>query len=122
MCLLLLVYIHKGFIRTELHAIIILMFIKGFRCVVTYVSLCKRLKKFDVDEDEESLSNMDTECEVKPSSQLNQGTGSNLSDYISSVEKGRELGSLSFFHFFWTLYIYIAVADKNILLIIEKGL
>ncbi|KAF5907335.1 calcineurin-binding protein cabin-1 isoform X1, partial [Clarias magur] len=47
-----------------------------------------RLKKFDVDEDEETL--MDTQCEVKPSSKLNQGTGSNLSDYISSAEKEHE--------------------------------
>ncbi|KAI4883149.1 hypothetical protein NFI96_028036, partial [Prochilodus magdalenae] len=45
-----------------------------------------RLKKFDADEDEESLSNMDTQCDVKPTSQLNQGCGSNLSDYIGSVE------------------------------------
>ncbi|XP_034162577.2 calcineurin-binding protein cabin-1 isoform X1 [Pangasianodon hypophthalmus] len=49
-----------------------------------------RLKKFDVDEDEESLSNMDTQCEAKPSSRLNQGTESNLSDYISSAEKEHE--------------------------------
>ncbi|KAL7827387.1 hypothetical protein SRHO_G00331050 [Serrasalmus rhombeus] len=52
--------------------------------------LPSRLKKFDVDEDEESLSNMDTRCDVKPASQLNQGTGSNLSDYISSVETEHE--------------------------------
>ncbi|XP_060787330.1 calcineurin-binding protein cabin-1 isoform X2 [Neoarius graeffei] len=49
-----------------------------------------RLKKFDVDEDEESLSNMDTQCEAKPSSKLNQGTGSILSDYISSAETEHE--------------------------------
>ncbi|XP_017323946.2 calcineurin-binding protein cabin-1 isoform X2 [Ictalurus punctatus] len=47
-----------------------------------------RLKKFD--EDEESFSNMDTQCEAKPSSKLNQGTGSTLSDYISSAEKEHE--------------------------------
>ncbi|KAM9474722.1 calcineurin-binding protein cabin-1 isoform 3-T4 [Clarias gariepinus] len=47
-----------------------------------------RLKKFNADEDEESF--MDTQCEVKPSSKLNQGTGSNLSDYISSAEKEHE--------------------------------
>ncbi|XP_037392107.1 calcineurin-binding protein cabin-1 isoform X3 [Pygocentrus nattereri] len=52
--------------------------------------LPSRLKKFDVDEDEESLSNMDTRCDAKPASQLNQGTGSNLSDYISSVETEHE--------------------------------
>lgn len=56
-----------------------------------YVYLCERLKKFDVDEDEESLSNMETQCEAKPSSKLNQGTGSILSDYISLAETGREL-------------------------------
>ncbi|XP_058246741.1 calcineurin-binding protein cabin-1 isoform X3 [Hemibagrus wyckioides] len=49
-----------------------------------------RLKKFDVDDDEESLSNMDTQCEVKPNSKPNQGTGSNLLDYISSAEKEHE--------------------------------
>uniref|UniRef100_A0AAR2JIQ6 Calcineurin-binding protein cabin-1 n=1 Tax=Pygocentrus nattereri TaxID=42514 RepID=A0AAR2JIQ6_PYGNA len=48
--------------------------------------LPSRLKKFDVDEDEESLSNMDTRCDAKPASQLNQGTGSNLSDYIKHEE------------------------------------
>ncbi|XP_066499706.1 calcineurin-binding protein cabin-1 isoform X2 [Hoplias malabaricus] len=47
--------------------------------------LPSRLKKFNADEDEESLSNME-QCDTKPASQLNQGTGSNLSDYISSVE------------------------------------
>ncbi|XP_072538504.1 calcineurin-binding protein cabin-1 isoform X3 [Salminus brasiliensis] len=48
--------------------------------------LPSRLKKFDADEDEESLSNMDTQCDAKPASQLNQGASSNHSDYISSVE------------------------------------
>ncbi|TSO88119.1 Calcineurin-binding protein cabin-1 [Bagarius yarrelli] len=47
-----------------------------------------RLKKFDVDEDEESLSNMDIQCEAKP--KLNPDAGSNLSDYISSAEKEHE--------------------------------
>uniref|UniRef100_A0A8B9KC98 Calcineurin binding protein 1 n=1 Tax=Astyanax mexicanus TaxID=7994 RepID=A0A8B9KC98_ASTMX len=45
-----------------------------------------RLKKFDADDDDESLSNMETQCDTKPASQLNQGAGSNLSDYIGSVE------------------------------------
>ncbi|XP_035391936.1 calcineurin-binding protein cabin-1 isoform X1 [Electrophorus electricus] len=48
--------------------------------------LPSRLKKFDADEDEESLSNIDTQSEAKAGSQMNQGTGSNLSDYISSIE------------------------------------
>ncbi|KAK3540198.1 hypothetical protein QTP70_028388 [Hemibagrus guttatus] len=48
------------------------------------------LKKFDVDEDDESLSNVDTQCEVKPSSKPSQGTGLNLLDYISSPEKEHE--------------------------------
>ncbi|XP_047656377.1 calcineurin-binding protein cabin-1 isoform X2 [Tachysurus fulvidraco] len=52
--------------------------------------LPSRLKKFDVDEDEESLSNMDTQCEVKPGSKLNQGSESNLLDYINSAEKEHE--------------------------------
>lgn len=67
--------------------------------------LYERLKKFNADEDEESF--MDTQCEVKPSSKLNQGTGSNLSDYISSAEKGRELDLFSFSLFlFLTLKLY----------------
>ncbi|XP_046727370.1 calcineurin-binding protein cabin-1 isoform X3 [Silurus meridionalis] len=52
--------------------------------------LPQRLRKFDMDEDEESLCNMDRQCEAKPSSKLNPGTGSNLSDYISSAEKEHE--------------------------------
>ncbi|KAI5622058.1 calcineurin-binding protein cabin-1 isoform X2 [Silurus asotus] len=52
--------------------------------------LPQRLRKFDMDEDEESLCNMDRQCEAKPSSKLNQGTGSNLSDFISSAEKEHE--------------------------------
>lgn len=61
---------------------------------------------------------MDTQCEVKPNSKPNQGTGSNLLDYISSAEKGRE------FLFLPSLYVYIAVADGNThsLLMIEKDL
>ncbi|XP_062855378.1 calcineurin-binding protein cabin-1 [Trichomycterus rosablanca] len=52
--------------------------------------LPSRLKKFDVDEDDESLSNMDTQVETRPSSQLNQGTGSKFSEYICSMERERE--------------------------------
>ncbi|TRY56618.1 hypothetical protein DNTS_023521 [Danionella cerebrum] len=50
--------------------------------------LPSRLKKFEEDEDEESLSNMDSQCDVKPDSQLNRG--SNSSDYIGSMESEHE--------------------------------
>nr|ADK74348.1 calcineurin binding protein 1 [Danio rerio] len=46
--------------------------------------LPSRLKKFEDDEDEESLSNMDSQCGIKPDSQLNHG--SNSSNYIVSME------------------------------------
>lgn len=82
-------------------------------CDLEYMCISiKRLKKFD--EDEESFSNMDTQCEAKPSSKLNQGTGSTLSDYISSAEKGRESDLFSFSMFLSiSLYIPRAVADGN---------
>lgn len=38
---------------------------------------------------------MDTRCEAKPSSSLNQGGGSNLSNYISSAEQGEDLNRSS---------------------------
>uniref|UniRef100_A0A672RKI3 Calcineurin-binding protein cabin-1 n=1 Tax=Sinocyclocheilus grahami TaxID=75366 RepID=A0A672RKI3_SINGR len=50
--------------------------------------LPSRLKKFEDDEDEESLSNMDSQCDGKPGSQLNRG--SNSSEYIVSMESGTE--------------------------------
>uniref|UniRef100_A0A8C2Q1K9 Calcineurin-binding protein cabin-1 n=1 Tax=Cyprinus carpio TaxID=7962 RepID=A0A8C2Q1K9_CYPCA len=50
--------------------------------------LPSRLKKFEGDEDEESLSNMDSQCDGKPDSQLNRG--SNSSEYIVSMESGTE--------------------------------
>lgn len=74
-----------------------------------YVYLSDRLKKFNVDEDEESLSNMDTQCEAKPSSNLNQGNGSHLSDYISSPEQG---GGLDLFSLYSFITFFLAVADK----------
>ncbi|XP_021334181.1 calcineurin-binding protein cabin-1 isoform X2 [Danio rerio] len=49
--------------------------------------LPSRLKKFEDDEDEESLSNMDSQCGIKPDSQLNHG--SNSSNYIVSMESER---------------------------------
>ncbi|KAG1949200.1 calcineurin-binding protein cabin-1 isoform X4 [Pimephales promelas] len=52
--------------------------------------LPSRLKKFEDDEDEESLSNMDSHCNVKPDSQLNRGSGSNSSEYIISMESERK--------------------------------
>ncbi|ROI74413.1 Calcineurin-binding protein cabin-1 [Anabarilius grahami] len=52
--------------------------------------LPSRLKKFEDDEDEESLSNMDSHCDVKPDSQLNRGSGSNSSEYIISMESERK--------------------------------
>ncbi|XP_067251580.1 calcineurin-binding protein cabin-1 isoform X3 [Chanodichthys erythropterus] len=52
--------------------------------------LPSRLKKFEDDEDEESLSNMDSNCDVKPDSQLNRGSGSNSSEYIISMESERK--------------------------------
>ncbi|XP_051510129.1 calcineurin-binding protein cabin-1 isoform X1 [Myxocyprinus asiaticus] len=52
--------------------------------------LPSRLKKFEDDEDEESLSNMGSQCDVKPDSQLNRGTGSNSSEYIISMESERK--------------------------------
>uniref|UniRef100_A0A671KPA2 Calcineurin-binding protein cabin-1 n=1 Tax=Sinocyclocheilus anshuiensis TaxID=1608454 RepID=A0A671KPA2_9TELE len=50
--------------------------------------LPSRLKKFEDDEDEESLSNLDSQCDGKPGSQLNRG--SNSSEYIVSMESGTE--------------------------------
>ncbi|XP_016094749.1 calcineurin-binding protein cabin-1-like [Sinocyclocheilus grahami] len=50
--------------------------------------LPSRLKKFEDDEDEESLSNMDSQCDGKPGSQLNRG--SNSSEYIVSMESERK--------------------------------
>uniref|UniRef100_A0A8C2JUE6 Calcineurin-binding protein cabin-1 n=1 Tax=Cyprinus carpio TaxID=7962 RepID=A0A8C2JUE6_CYPCA len=50
--------------------------------------LPSRLKKFEGDEDEESLSNMDSQCDGKPDSQLNRG--SNSSEYIVSMESERK--------------------------------
>ncbi|XP_067269100.1 calcineurin-binding protein cabin-1 isoform X2 [Pseudorasbora parva] len=52
--------------------------------------LPSRLKKFEDDEDDESLSNMDSHCDVKPDSQLNRGSGSNSSEYIISMESERK--------------------------------
>ncbi|XP_056102870.1 calcineurin-binding protein cabin-1 isoform X1 [Rhinichthys klamathensis goyatoka] len=52
--------------------------------------LPSRLKKFEDDEDEESLSNMDSHCNVKPDSQLNRSSGSNSSEYIISMESERK--------------------------------
>ncbi|XP_056628426.1 calcineurin-binding protein cabin-1 isoform X3 [Triplophysa dalaica] len=49
--------------------------------------LPSRLKKFEDDED--SLSNMDTQCDAKPDSQLNRGFGSN-SEYLVSIESERK--------------------------------
>ncbi|XP_057211777.1 calcineurin-binding protein cabin-1 isoform X3 [Triplophysa rosa] len=49
--------------------------------------LPSRLKKFEDDED--SLSNMDTQCDAKPDSQLNRGFGSN-SEYLASIESERK--------------------------------
>ncbi|KTF83645.1 hypothetical protein cypCar_00006386 [Cyprinus carpio] len=46
--------------------------------------LPSRLKKFEDDEDEESLSNMDSQCDSKLDSQTNRG--SNSSEYIVSME------------------------------------
>uniref|UniRef100_A0AAY5EBL5 Calcineurin binding protein 1 n=1 Tax=Electrophorus electricus TaxID=8005 RepID=A0AAY5EBL5_ELEEL len=46
--------------------------------------LPSRLKKFDADEDEESLSNIDTQSEAKAGSQMNQGTDS-LSHFSASL-------------------------------------
>ncbi|XP_073675244.1 calcineurin-binding protein cabin-1 [Garra rufa] len=50
--------------------------------------LPSRLKKFEDDDDEESLSNMDSQCDSKPDSQLNRG--SNSSEYIGSMESERK--------------------------------
>uniref|UniRef100_A0A8C1YXG0 Calcineurin-binding protein cabin-1 n=1 Tax=Cyprinus carpio TaxID=7962 RepID=A0A8C1YXG0_CYPCA len=50
--------------------------------------LPSRLKKFEDDEDEESLSNMDSQCDSKLDSQTNRG--SNSSEYIVSMETGTE--------------------------------
>lgn len=70
--------------------------------ILTWV-IISRLKKFEDDEDEESLSNMDTQCEVKPDSQLNCGTGSN-SEYLVSMESGTET---EFSFYFCSLHFYI---------------
>nr|XP_055023492.1 calcineurin-binding protein cabin-1 isoform X2 [Misgurnus anguillicaudatus] len=51
--------------------------------------LPSRLRKFEDDEDEESLSNMDTQCDVKPDSQLNRGNGSDA-EYLISMESERK--------------------------------
>lgn len=53
------------------------------------LSLISRLKKFEDDEDEESLSNMDSQCDSKLDSQLNRG--SNSSENIVSMESGTEI-------------------------------
>ncbi|XP_042618685.1 calcineurin-binding protein cabin-1-like isoform X5 [Cyprinus carpio] len=50
--------------------------------------LPSRLKKFEDDEDEESLSNMDSQCDSKLDSQTNRG--SNSSEYIVSMETERK--------------------------------
>uniref|UniRef100_A0A672P9Y6 Calcineurin-binding protein cabin-1 n=1 Tax=Sinocyclocheilus grahami TaxID=75366 RepID=A0A672P9Y6_SINGR len=50
--------------------------------------LPSRLKKFEDDEDEESLSNMGSQCDSKLDSQSNRG--SNSSEYIVSMETGTE--------------------------------
>lgn len=67
------------------------------KCVLC-IYFISRLKKFEDDEDEESFSNMDTRCDVKPDSQLNRGSGSN-SEYLLSMESGTQTESFSFLTF-----------------------
>ncbi|XP_030622423.1 calcineurin-binding protein cabin-1 [Chanos chanos] len=49
-----------------------------------------RLRKFELEDDEESLSNLDAQCDIKLDSQLQPGSGNTASDYIISMESERQ--------------------------------